>query len=182
MMRSTSIILSGCAGLCFTVPCSMLFSKGNAMRRKYSLKRHVLNLFHRAAPRRCARGVAQGSYPLALAATLAAAALPAAPAQADENVMVVFDGSNSMWGQIDGVAKIEIARGVMGNLLGSWADERNVGLMAYGHRQRGDCSDIEVLVQPGQAARQSILDRVGAITPTGKTPLTDAVEQAAETL
>lgn len=96
--------------------------------------------------------------------------------------MVVFDGSNSMWGQIDGTAKIEIARDVMGNLLGGWAEDRNVGLMAYGHRTRGDCSDIEVLVQPGQAARQSILQSVNAITPTGKTPLTDAVEQAARTL
>ena len=41
---------------------------------------------------------------------LSLACLAAAPATADENVMVVFDGSNSMWGQIDGTAKIEIAR------------------------------------------------------------------------
>ncbi len=100
-------------------------------------------------------------------------------ASANENVMVVFDGSNSMWGQIDGTAKIEIARGVMDNLLGEWVDERSVGLMAYGHRRRGDCGDIEVLVEPGREARQSILDRINAITPTGKTPLTDAVEAAA---
>ena len=71
------------------------------------------------------------------------ALLAGGAAAADENVMVVFDGSNSMWGQIDGVAKIEIARGVMENLLGDWVDDRQVGLMAYGHRQRGDCSDIE---------------------------------------
>ncbi|HCQ64843.1 MAG TPA: hypothetical protein DIU07_06600, partial [Rhodobacteraceae bacterium] len=60
-------------------------------------------------------------------------------AVAEEDVMVVFDGSNSMWGQIEGTAKIEIARGVMDNLLGEWTDDRSVGLMAYGHRQRGDC-------------------------------------------
>lgn len=103
-------------------------------------------------------------------------------ALANENVMVVFDGSNSMWGQIDGTAKIEIARGVMDNLLGSWVDGRSVGLMAYGHRRRGDCGDIEVLVEPGQAARQTILERINTITPTGKTPLSDAVEQAAKAL
>lgn len=100
----------------------------------------------------------------------------------DESVMVVFDGSNSMWGQIDGVAKIEIARDAMDNLLGEWTDERQVGLMAYGHRRRGDCGDIEVLVEPGVASRQAILDRISAVTPTGKTPLTDAVEQAAVAL
>lgn len=112
---------------------------------------------------------------LALTATLLAA--PAA--WANENVMVVFDGSNSMWGQIDGVAKIEIARDVIDNLLGGWADDRAVGLMAYGHRSRGDCTDIEVIVEPGAAQRGTILDRIKSITPTGKTPLTDAVEQAA---
>lgn len=113
---------------------------------------------------------------------LSVALLAATPAVADENVMVVFDGSNSMWGQIDGTAKIEIARDVMKNLLGDWVDERKVGLMAYGHRRRGDCSDIEVLVEPGEQSRASILDRIGEITPTGKTPLTDAVEQAAQAL
>ncbi len=97
----------------------------------------------------------------------------------DENVMVVFDGSNSMWGQIEGVAKVEIARAAMGSLLGDWADERQVGLMAYGHRRRGDCGDIEVLVEPGQASRETILERTQDVKPTGKTPLTDAVEQAA---
>ncbi|MDJ0628456.1 MAG: VWA domain-containing protein [Rhodobacter sp.] len=110
------------------------------------------------------------------------AMLAAGSAAADENVIVVFDGSNSMWGQIDGTAKIEIARGVMDNLLGDWTEDRSVGLMAYGHRRRGDCTDIEVLVPPGTQARQSILDRINAITPTGKTPLTAAVEQAAREL
>lgn len=106
----------------------------------------------------------------------------ASEANANENVMVVFDGSNSMWGQIEGTAKIEIARGAMANLLGEWTADRQVGLMAYGHRRRGDCSDIETLVAPGEGTRDEILSRINAITPTGKTPLTDAVEQAATAL
>jgi len=108
--------------------------------------------------------------------------LAATAATAQENVMVVFDGSNSMWGQIEGTAKIEIARDVMDTLLGDWTEEREVGLMAYGHRRRGDCGDIETLVQPGAQTRAAILDRVNSITPTGKTPLTDAVERAATEL
>ena len=121
------------------------------------------------------------SAALSLAAALSLGLTGTAQA-ADENVMVVFDGSNSMWGQIDGTAKIEIARGVMENLLGDWTEDRKVGLMAYGHRQRGDCSDIETLVAPGADTRAAILDRINAITPTGKTPLTDAIEQAATEL
>lgn len=109
-------------------------------------------------------------------------ALAASAAAAQENVMVVFDGSNSMWGQIEGTAKIEIARDVMDTLLGDWTEDRAVGLMAYGHRRRGDCGDIEILVSPGAGTRADILDRVRRITPTGKTPLTDAVERAATEL
>ena len=103
-------------------------------------------------------------------------------AQAADDVMVVFDGSNSMWGQIDGVAKIEVARQAMERLVGNWTDGTNVGLMAYGHRREGDCSDIETMITPGPFVREAFLERVRSITPRGKTPLTTAVEQAAEAL
>ena len=116
------------------------------------------------------------------ARSCAATVFAAGAAVAQEDVMVVFDGSNSMWGQIDGTAKIEIARGVMDNLLGNWTDGRRVGLMAYGHRRRGDCSDIETLVATGTDTRADILARINAISPTGRTPLTHAVEEAARQL
>ena len=117
---------------------------------------------------------------LALGATCAIGVPQAA--QAADDVMVVFDGSNSMWGQIDGTAKIEIARGVMDQLLGEWTTQRRVGLMAYGHRRRGDCTDIETLIAPAEGTAAEILKHINAITPTGKTPLTDAVEMAAQQL
>ncbi|MEM7597199.1 MAG: vWA domain-containing protein [Pseudomonadota bacterium] len=106
----------------------------------------------------------------------------AAQANSQENVMVVFDGSNSMWGQIEGVSKIEIARDTIGDLLGGWTEDRQVGLMAYGHRRRGDCGDIETLVEPQAGTTADIIERVQAISPRGKTPLTDAVEAAAKAL
>src|SRR6056297_2474497 len=118
------------------------------------------------------------------AAYLFAGALMACAGQAAaaDDVMVVFDGSNSMWGQIDGTAKIEIAREAMGRLVGEWADGADVGLMAYGHRRAGDCADIETVIQPGPFDRERFMSSVRAITPTGKTPLTSAVEEAAEAL
>ncbi len=125
------------------------------------------------------KGNKNSLYAVALAVGLIGA-LPAAVA--DENVMIVFDGSNSMWGQIDGTAKIEIARDAMDNLLGEWTETHEIGLMAYGHRRRGDCTDIEMLVTPGEHTRAGILERINGITPTGKTPLTGAIEQAATTL
>ncbi len=118
---------------------------------------------------------------LSLGVTLGAT-LGAGQATAADDVMVVFDGSNSMWGQIDGTAKIEIARDAIGNLTAELDAGTNVGLMAYGHRRRGDCSDIEVVLPPAPLDRDAFLEQIAQITPTGKTPLTDAVEQAAEAL
>ena len=101
---------------------------------------------------------------------------------AADDVMVVFDGSNSMWGQIDGTAKIEIARDAIEPLIGDWTENSNVGLMAYGHRRQGDCNDIETMISPGPFDREEFMARIRIISPKGKTPLTAAVEQAAEAL
>jgi Ca-activated chloride channel family protein len=114
--------------------------------------------------------------------TIMLAGCAAGTALAADDVMVVFDGSNSMWGQIDGTAKIEIARGSMESLMGDWVEGTNLGLIAYGHRREGDCTDIETIIPPGPADRAAFLDRIGAITPRGKTPLTAAVEEAARQL
>ncbi|WP_168201335.1 vWA domain-containing protein [Qingshengfaniella alkalisoli] len=70
----------------------------------------------------------------------------------------------------------------MGNLIGGVGADTQVGLMAYGHRREGDCGDIETILSAGPLDSETFLERVNGITPTGKTPLTDAVEQAAEAL
>jgi len=106
----------------------------------------------------------------------------AALAQERPQAILVLDGSGSMWGQIDGVAKITIAQDVVGELLGSLPDEQELGLTVYGHRQKGDCSDIETIVMPGAGTRGAIASAVNAIKPKGKTPMTDAVVAAAEAL
>jgi Ca-activated chloride channel family protein len=53
---------------------------------------------------------------LFLGAVLALALGTSAVAQ--DRAMIVLDASGSMWGQIDGKTKIEIARETMGEVLG----------------------------------------------------------------
>ncbi len=103
-------------------------------------------------------------------------------ATANTDTMIVFDASGSMWGQIEGQTKIEIARKAMDDISQGFAPNQVVGLMAYGHRRKGDCGDIEVLVEPVAGAASQISQRVSGIQPKGKTPLSQAVKVAAEQL
>lgn len=96
--------------------------------------------------------------------------------------ILVLDGSGSMWGQIDGVAKITIAQQVMGDLMTTLPADLDLGLTVYGHRRKGDCNDIETLVMPGANTREAILSAVNGIKPKGKTPMADAVVSAAKAL
>jgi Ca-activated chloride channel homolog len=122
-------------------------------------------------------------FPLRLLIALlsSAAAVPVL-AQDNPNTILVLDASGSMWGQIDGTAKITIAQQVVGTLLETLPEGQNLGLTVYGHRTRGDCTDIETLVPAGPGTRAAIKAAVDAIKPKGKTPMTDAVIAAAEAL
>jgi Ca-activated chloride channel family protein len=87
-----------------------------------------------------------------------------------------------MWGQLEGRTKIEIARDVMRELLADWDPTVDLGLVAYGHRQKGDCDDIETLVPVGPLASDRILAAIETIQPKGKTPLGASVRRAAQEL
>ena len=102
----------------------------------------------------------------------------------EERAIIVFDGSGSMWGQIDGVAKIVTARQTLSEIVRQLPANMSVGMIAYGHNRKGDCGDIETLVPVGPAASQanSMVSAVESLQPKGKTPLTDAVRRAAEEL
>ncbi len=80
-------------------------------------------------------------------------------ATAQERTMIVLDGSGSMWGQIDGVPKLQIARDTLRDVLKSVPDTTELGLMAYGHRKKGDCNDIELVVPPALGTAATISDK-----------------------
>ncbi len=143
--------------------------------------------------RRAARGprarILHSVFPgrhLALAATLLVAGLAAGDAaraqEADADTLLVIDMSNSMWGQIEGVAKVEIAREALEGLVASLPDGAPTGLMAYGHRRKGDCGDVELVAPITPLDRDALTRAVAEMKPRGKTPITEALRQAVDTL
>ncbi|SEP98067.1 Ca-activated chloride channel family protein [Devosia sp. YR412] len=106
----------------------------------------------------------------------------ALPAVAAERAIIVLDGSGSMWAQIDGKARITIARETLHEVLATLPDDLELGFMTYGHREKGNCDDIEMLVEPALGTADAITAAADAINPKGMTPISDAVRLAAEDL
>ena len=98
------------------------------------------------------------------------------------NVMIILDASGSMWGQVEGKPKIQIAREVLKDLLPEFGTNIHLGLTAYGHRRKGDCEDIENLIPIGPSNADAIIKKVNNINPKGKTPLSEATRRAAKAL
>lgn len=119
--------------------------------------------------------------PSLLVAALALATPGLAESPQPSQAMLVLDASGSMWGQIQGKPKIEIAREAVDTMLAGWPGGQ-LGLMAYGHRRKGDCKDIELLQPVGDFDAAAIRGQVGKLQPRGMTPISDAVRQAAEQL
>ncbi|MDG4853659.1 MULTISPECIES: VWA domain-containing protein [unclassified Mesorhizobium] len=101
---------------------------------------------------------------------------------AANKVIIILDASGSMWAQIDGKPKLEIARESLRTVLQSVPGDDEIGFMAYGHRQKGSCADIELIVPPQAGSASAISAAADSMKFLGKTPLTAAVKQAAEAL
>jgi Ca-activated chloride channel family protein len=112
--------------------------------------------------------------------SLAALGAPVVAQDAPVSALIVFDASGSMWGQIKGRPKIEIAREVVAGLVRDLPESTELGLMAYGHRRKGDCADIELLIPVGKVNKSAFIETVNAIMPKGMTPITASLELAAE--
>ncbi|NYT78912.1 VWA domain-containing protein [Alcaligenaceae bacterium] len=103
-------------------------------------------------------------------------------ATAADQAMIVLDASGSMWGQIDGKPKLQIAREALATVLESVPADMELGLIAYGHREKGNCKDIELIVEPAAGTGPAIAQAAAKMKFLGKTPLTASVKQAAEVL
>ena len=98
------------------------------------------------------------------------------------NLIFILDASGSMWTQIEGRAKIEIAKDVMSNLVKGLPDDLNVGLIVYGHRKKGDCEDVELIIPLGPLDRDRMIAEIMGLNPRGRTPITLSILRAVDAL
>lgn len=119
---------------------------------------------------------------LAAAWVLAACAMPAFGQQ--PAATIVIDGSGSMAGWLDRAksSKMDMVRGALAPALAKFPATSSVGLVAFGHRRKGNCTDVEAIVAPEPGGLEKTLAALPQIATTGKGPLVQALRQAAQGL
>ena len=119
-----------------------------------------------------------------LLALFIVSAVPIAQAAEPPSTMIVFDGSGSMWGRIgnDKEPKFAVAREALRRALAKVGPETRVGLAAFGHRRKADCSDTELMLAPEPLDAARILAPLDKFNPRGKGPLVAAMKEAAVAL
>ncbi|MBX9911729.1 MAG: VWA domain-containing protein [Beijerinckiaceae bacterium] len=117
-----------------------------------------------------------------LIAAACAAGLLVTPALAQPraaDAILILDASGSMWGQVEGQTKIVAARKAVDTILARWKPGDRLGLMAYGHRSKGECRDIELIVPVGPVDAVAIKGALQRLNPRGKTPIAASLREAA---
>jgi von Willebrand factor type A domain len=94
----------------------------------------------------------------------------------------ILDASGSMLGSAGTETKMAAAKSVLRQVVPEVAPEVKIGLVAYGHRQKDDCTDIEILIPPGSDDRTAMLSVIEAMEPKGMTPISESILQVAEVL
>jgi Ca-activated chloride channel family protein len=101
---------------------------------------------------------------------------------ATDQAIIIFDASGSMTGKLGDDVKINIARDVIGNFVTNWNEDIELGLMVYGHREKNNCDDIEMLQTVSPIDGKKIQESINTISPKGKTPISQSLKKAAEIL
>ena len=112
---------------------------------------------------------------------------PVASGSAEESdtrppIIFIYDASGSMWGQVAGKTKMEIASEVLANTVNGLPENQQIGLVAYGHRNKGDCRDVEFLVDVSEGTKPAFISALHTIKPLGMTPLAYAASIVIDSL
>lgn len=121
-----------------------------------------------------------------VAAFLALAALATGPARAETRsgaptpVVIVLDGSGSMWGGLGdaSLSKLAAVRQSLEASLPQIARRARLGLATFGP----GCRSAEMAVAPGEAALEPVLTILQKFNPRGKGPLVAGIEAAVDAI
>ena len=101
----------------------------------------------------------------------------------DRAVEIVVDASRSMWGQIQGQAKMTIAKDILHDVSYWFPEDLDLALRAYGSNspsESNNCGDSSLLVPFSDYNREPIRAAISRLRPTGQTPIAFALNQAAD--
>ena len=127
-------------------------------------------------------------FGLAVCCMLAVSTISSAqesPAACTDDAMLVFDGSGSMSAVAHNGLKsprILEARTAIRDSIPRIAPFRRLGLVIFGPGGEDSCSNIDLRFKPQNNAAPRIISDVDQLSPIGETPLTDAVQEAVDTL
>ena len=98
------------------------------------------------------------------------------------DVVFILDASGSMWAQMGKTTKIEVAKEVLTQQVEGLSAESRLGLVVYGHRQKGDCNDVEIVVPLAEGAGPQVVSALAAVNPKGMTPIARSIQATADIL
>ena len=109
---------------------------------------------------------------------------PRAIADTAPPVLIIVDGSGSMWGKMEGdqTAKLYGVRDLLRERLLAAPAQSRIGLGSFGHRRKGDCGDVEIITPIEAGGSEGAIAALDELNPRGKGPLTAAVREAAKTM
>lgn len=102
-----------------------------------------------------------------------------------EDAMLVLDASGSMAASdvaITGPTRLDHARSALARVLPDLPEARVMGLVTYGAGQETSCDTVRLRVAPMPQSKEPIMAAIGQLSPSGGTPLAEAVRTAADIL
>jgi len=113
------------------------------------------------------------------------AAAQTTPPSCRDDAMIVFDASGSMSGtdfNTPPTPRIDKVKEALAKVLPSITSMRRVGVIDYGPGPSDQCNNIELLLPPARNSPERIMAAIDRLIPAGRTPLTEAVREAARVL
>lgn len=127
--------------------------------------------------RRCHRQ----TQAIGLAAACLVLLCSSALAEQPPGLYVIYDSSNSMWGELgNGERKYEAAHRALTDFAGGDFSGKAVALRVYGHRRPEDCRDSQ-LVMPfstDDSISSRLTEAISGLRPTGRTPIDYSLREA----